>query len=186
MNRWAADLFEWECCMRAYWWSSLWVNLIKHCSHDESKSTKIKKMKYFVCFHREWLYNLRNASKQHYCDHFQWFRAKSDAFAVHLDYIRKFQIDFDFEQCSNSLKWWSHSKCDAVEIILARLSSYSSDFNLIETFFSLLKAWIRKNEELARSYTTEYDDFEQFLQDAIKEQRIKLNDSKNLFREAEI
>ncbi len=76
--------------------------------------------------------------------------------------------------------------CDAVKIILARLSSYSFDFNLIETSFSLLKAWIKRNEELARSYTTEYDDFEQFLQDAIKEQRIKLNDSKNLFREAEI
>jgi transposase len=76
--------------------------------------------------------------------------------------------------------------CDAVEIILARLFSYSSDFNLIETSFSLLKAWIRRNEELARSYTAEYDDFEQFLQDAIKEQRIRLNDSKNLFRETKI
>ncbi len=76
--------------------------------------------------------------------------------------------------------------CDAVEIILARLSSYSSDFNLIETSFFLLKAWIRRNKELARSYTAEYDDFEQFLQDAIKEQRTRLNDSKNLFRETEI
>jgi transposase len=76
--------------------------------------------------------------------------------------------------------------CDAVKIILARLSSYSSDFNFIKTFFSLLKAWIRRNEELARSYTAEYDDFEQFLQNAIKEQRIKLSDSRNLFREIEI
>jgi transposase len=76
--------------------------------------------------------------------------------------------------------------CDAVEVILARLSSYSSDFNLIETSFSLLKTWIKRNEELARSYTAEYDDFEQFLQNAIKEQRTRLSDSKNLFREAEI
>jgi transposase len=76
--------------------------------------------------------------------------------------------------------------CNAIEIILRDLSSYSSDFNLIETSFSLLKAWIRKNEKLARSYTIEYDDFEQFLQDAIKEQRIKLSDSKNLFRKIEI
>jgi transposase len=75
--------------------------------------------------------------------------------------------------------------CDAVEIILARLSSYSSDFNLIETSFALLKAWIRRNEELARSYTAEYDDFEQFLQDAVKE-RSKVKDSENLFRSAEI
>jgi transposase len=76
--------------------------------------------------------------------------------------------------------------CDAVEVILARLSSYSSDFNLIETSFSLLKAWIRRNEELARSYTAEYDDFGQFLQDAVKEQRTRLSDSGNLFRGAGI
>jgi hypothetical protein len=102
------DLFRWECCMRAYWWSSLWLSLVRHSFHDESESTKIKKIKYFVCFHREWLYNLRDASKQHYCDHFQWFRAKSNVFAVHFDHIWESQIDFDLEQCSNSLKWWSH------------------------------------------------------------------------------
>jgi transposase len=75
--------------------------------------------------------------------------------------------------------------CDAVEIILARLPSYSSDFNLIETSFTLLKAWIRRNKELPRSYTAEYDDFEQFLRDAIKE-RSKVKDPENLFRSAEI
>jgi hypothetical protein len=76
--------------------------------------------------------------------------------------------------------------CNAVKIILARLSLYSFDFHLIETFFFLLKAWIRKNKDLARLYTTEYDDFEQFLQDAIKEQRTKLSDSKIKFRKTEI
>jgi transposase len=76
--------------------------------------------------------------------------------------------------------------CDAVEVILTRLSSYSSDFNLIETSFALLKAWIRRNEKLVKSYTAEYDDFEQFLQDAIKDQNIKLRNSKNLFRLTEI
>jgi transposase len=76
--------------------------------------------------------------------------------------------------------------CDAVEIILARLSLYSSDFNLIETSFSLLKAWLRRNKELARLYTAEYNDFEQFLQDTIKEQRTKLSDARNLFWEIEI
>jgi hypothetical protein len=70
VNRWAVDFFEWECCMRAYWWSSLWLSLIWHNSHNESRSTKSKKMKYLVCFHREWLYNLKDASEQHYCDHF--------------------------------------------------------------------------------------------------------------------
>jgi transposase len=76
--------------------------------------------------------------------------------------------------------------CDAVGIILARLSSYSSDFNLIETSFALLKAWIRRNEELVKSYTAEYDDFEQFLQDAIKDQNTRLRNSRNLFRLTEI
>jgi hypothetical protein len=35
-------------------------------------------------------------------------------------------------------------------------------------------------------YTAEYDDFEQFLQDAIKDQNIRLRNSKNLFRLTEI
>ncbi len=76
--------------------------------------------------------------------------------------------------------------CDAVEIILARLSSYSFDFNLIETSFALLKALIKRNQKLVKSYTAEYDDFEQFLQNAIKDQNIKLRDSKNLFKLTEI
>jgi predicted naringenin-chalcone synthase len=37
-----------------------------------------------------------------------------------------------------------------------------------------------------KSYTAEYDDFEQFLQYAIKDQNIKLRNSKNLFRLIEI
>ncbi len=37
-----------------------------------------------------------------------------------------------------------------------------------------------------KSYTVEYDDFEQFLQDAIKDQNTRLSDSKNLFRLTEI
>ncbi len=39
---------------------------------------------------------------------------------------------------------------------------------------------------MTRSYTAEYDDFEQFLRDAIKDQNARLNDSKNLFRLTEI
>jgi hypothetical protein len=37
-----------------------------------------------------------------------------------------------------------------------------------------------------KSYTVEYNDFEQFLQDAIKDQNIKLKNSKNLFKLTEI
>jgi hypothetical protein len=38
---------------------------------------------------------------------------------------------------------------------------------------------------MTRSYTAEYDDFGQFLRDAIKE-RSKVRNSENLFRSAEI
>jgi hypothetical protein len=37
-----------------------------------------------------------------------------------------------------------------------------------------------------KSYTAEYDDFEQFLQNAIKDQNIKLRDLRNLFKLIEI
>ncbi len=74
---------------------------------------------------------------------------------------------------------------NVVEVILTRLSSYTSDFNLIEIFFALLKTWIRKNEDMTRSYTTEYDDFKQFLRDAVKK-RSRMKNSRNLFKEAEI
>ncbi len=76
--------------------------------------------------------------------------------------------------------------CDAAGVILARLPPYSPDFNPIETSFALLKAWIRRNEELVKSYTAEYDGFGQFLQDAVKDQNTRLRDPENLFRLAEI
>jgi hypothetical protein len=37
-----------------------------------------------------------------------------------------------------------------------------------------------------KSYTAEYNDFERFLQNAIKDQNIKLKNSRNLFRLTEI
>jgi hypothetical protein len=37
-----------------------------------------------------------------------------------------------------------------------------------------------------KSYTAKYDDFEQFLQDAIKDQNIRLRNSRNLFKLTEI
>jgi hypothetical protein len=38
---------------------------------------------------------------------------------------------------------------------------------------------------MTRSYTTEYDDFKQFLRDAVKK-RSRMKNSRNLFKEAEI
>jgi hypothetical protein len=39
---------------------------------------------------------------------------------------------------------------------------------------------------MRRLYTAEYDDFEQFLRNAIKDQNAKLSDSRNLFKLTEI
>ncbi len=160
-------------------------------------------MKHLVCFHRERLYNVRNSLKQHYCNHFQWFRAKSNVFAMHFNYKWRSQMnvwltcflsDNSMLICRSILMFdnarihWNDDfirMCDTIEIILARLSSNSSDFNLIEIFFALLKIWIRRNEELTRSYTIEYEKFEQFLRNAIKK-RSKIKNSKNLFKRTEI
>lgn len=74
---------------------------------------------------------------------------------------------------------------EAANVILARLSSYFPDFNPIETSFALLKAWIRRNEKLSLSYTKEYEGFEQFLRDAVKESS-RLGNSRNLSRLTDI
>ena len=75
--------------------------------------------------------------------------------------------------------------CEDAEVILARLPSYSPDFNPIETFFAFLKAWIRRNGHMAVEYTEEYGGFGQFLEDAVKEQG-STGDPGNLFRLAGI
>jgi transposase len=38
--------------------------------------------------------------------------------------------------------------CDAAGVVLAFLPPYSPDLNPIEEFFSELKAWIKRNNEL--------------------------------------
>ena len=49
--------------------------------------------------------------------------------------------------------------CADAEVVLAYLSSYSSDFNPIEEAFTQLKAWIQKNRILA----SQFEIFEEFL-----------------------
>ncbi len=73
------------------------------------------------------------------------------------------------------------------EVLLIKLSSYSSDFNLIEIFFAVLKIWIKKNIDLIQYYTKSRDEFDEFLRDAVRSQRSQIeNDSDNLFRLADI
>ncbi len=73
------------------------------------------------------------------------------------------------------------------EVLLIKLSSYSSDFNLIEIFFAVLKIWIKKNIDLIQYYTKSRDEFDEFLRDAVRSQRSQIeDDSDNLFRLADI
>ncbi len=55
--------------------------------------------------------------------------------------------------------------CMKFEVLLIKLSSYSSDFNLIKIFFAMLKIWIKKNIELISYYTELRDEFDEFLRD---------------------
>ncbi len=57
------------------------------------------------------------------------------------------------------------------EVLLIKLSSYSSDFNFIEIFFTMLKIWIKKNIKLIQYYTEFRDEFDEFLHDAVKSQQ---------------
>ncbi len=77
--------------------------------------------------------------------------------------------------------------CMKFEVLLIKLSSYSSDFNLIEIFFVMLKIWIKKNIELIQYYIELRDEFNRFLCDAVKSQRSQIEDnSDNLFWLADI
>ena len=49
--------------------------------------------------------------------------------------------------------------CQDVGVILAYLSPYSSDFNLIEESFTQLKQWIKKNCVLAEQFGNELAKF---------------------------
>ncbi len=73
------------------------------------------------------------------------------------------------------------------EVLLIKLSLYSSDFNLIEIFFAVLKIRIKKNIELIQYYTEFRNEFNEFLRDAVKSQQSQIeDDSDNLFQLADI
>ena len=45
--------------------------------------------------------------------------------------------------------------CEAAGVLLVKLPPYSPDFNPIETSFSILKQWMKRNTELIQYYTEE-------------------------------
>ena len=117
--------------------------------------------------------------------------------AIFNDFIENqmlFQCTFYSNNDSRSVLMMNNAKihwsekfiemCKKTNVLIARLSSYFSDFNSIETSFTLLKSWIRRNDEMTAVYTNEYEEFEQFLKNAIKIQSEE--NSRNLFYHCEI
>ena len=83
--------------------------------------------------------------------------------------------------------------CVEINVQLEYLFSYFFDYNFIEIFFVILKIWIKKNIYLTKTYTIKFENFDQFLNDAMQKmqrvQTINKNDKKNfdnLFRFANI
>ncbi len=76
--------------------------------------------------------------------------------------------------------------CESFEMHLVKLSFYSPDYNLIESSFSMLKAWIKRNDELVWWYDESNEKFDEFLRVAVKSQRERVDDSEALFRLTDI
>jgi len=76
--------------------------------------------------------------------------------------------------------------CESFEVHLAKLPPYSPDYNPIESSFSVLKAWIRRNGELVRWYDESNGGFGEFLRVAVRSQRERVGDPGALFRLAGI
>jgi transposase len=68
--------------------------------------------------------------------------------------------------------------CEEAGVVLLYLPPYSPDFNPIETSFSALKAWMRRNRELASEFS---DYLEGFLRLAVQQCGIEAN-AKSYFR----
>ncbi len=76
--------------------------------------------------------------------------------------------------------------CESFEMHLVKLSLYSSDYNFIESSFSVLKAWIKRNDQLVRWYDEFNKRFDEFLKVTVKSQRKWVDDSEALFRLTDI
>ncbi len=76
--------------------------------------------------------------------------------------------------------------CESFKMHLVKLSFYSPDYNLIESSFSVLKAWIKRNNQLVWWYDESNEKFDEFLRVAIRSQRKWVDDSEALFRLTDI
>ena len=136
-------------------------------------------MKHFFCFYHWQLYRLKDLSQKHYFRYLQQFRQISSFFLCTSASLGDFR---SIIVLNNAKIYWNAElikMCETADVILIRLSFYSSDYNSIEILFALLKTWTRKHKELTASYMNN-DDFEEFLKNAIREQT-DVKNSKNLF-----
>ena len=68
---------------------------------------------------------------------------------------------------------------------MAFLPPYSPDFHPIETFFSILKAWIRRNFQMYELYEQNEEGFRSFLEAALAAQNYgAIRNPIQLFRKA--
>ncbi len=71
--------------------------------------------------------------------------------------------------------------CESFEMHFVKLSFYSSDYNFIKSLFSMLKAWIKRNDQLIQWYDEFNKKFDEFLKIAVRSQREWVNDSEAFF-----
>ena len=82
---------------------------------------------------------------------------------IHLHVFSKCKSEYNIlimNNCSTHWSWELKRLCRKADIKLAFLSSYSSDYNLIEQSFHVLKEWMQRHQDLARSqYRNDYEEF---------------------------
>ena len=66
------------------------------------------------------------------------------------------------DNCSTHYSLYIKQVCWEAGVVLLYLPPYSPDFNLIEEFFSVLKAWLKRHHDLAACMP-----FERFLEHAV-------------------
>ena len=72
--------------------------------------------------------------------------------------------------------------CESFKMHLVKLLFYSPDYNFIESSFSMLKAWIKRNNKLVQWYDEFNERFDEFLRITVRSQRKWVDDFETLFR----
>ncbi len=138
-------------------------------------------MKHFISIFHWWIHCMRDASWLHNKEiflNFMWSQM--------LSICNSEEIESRLMMIMNNARIHQSAKldelCESFEVYLVKLSFYSSDYNLIESSFSMLKAWIKRNDKLVWWYDESNKKFDEFLRVAVRSQRKWVDDSEALFR----